>query len=320
MKRFFLIALAVCIVASCMVVPAFATEIEEPAVVSETESYYVSGPWYFNATVSGSVPDQSVNFTCDGTSYISMQHGYTDGQWWNWYRYGSSYSNRTKIYNTETNTWVDEKYRSIDFGDVAQSVSSNFYTWLTSNAVYTGVACDGSSCPTTDANCDSYCDICGKKIRLLETNMDYEIIVKQSDSLTVAYRFFETVNGTSFDALYSNGVITVTFDNTVGYQQFVLVDGVWEDNTSYLTKSGSVEINYSPTSTMVSSSIDIYDESGELFFPPPRTLTVAIQEGLGKMQVTLSRTALILVLCGVGCLVSLIGLNLLPKVFYRFLS
>lgn len=315
MCRKFLVFLMAFVVVLGAAVPAFAAETE-----TEVQTYYVSGSWYFNDVVSGSVPDQSVNFTCDGTSYISMQHGYTDGSWWNWYRYGTSYSNRTKIYNTENNTWVDEKYRSIDFGEVAQSVSAEFYTWLVSNAVYTGVACDGLSCPTADTNLDSYCDVCGKRMRLYDSNMDYEVVVKHSDSLTVAYRFFETVKGTSFDALYSNGVITVTFDNPVGYQEFRLVDGVWEDYTAYVSKSGSVEISYTPTSSMVDSSIDIYDESGELFFPQPRTLEMVIRRGLREMVTVLRRTVLTLVLCGVGCLASLIGSEVLLKVSRRFLG
>ena len=73
----------------------------------------------------------------------------------------------------------------------------------------------------------------------------------------------------------------------------------------------------------VTGNFDIQNEDGSVFFQAQtlaELLKEAIHQSLGQMMETMGSTMMILILCGAGCLASLILLNLFGKVFPLFLN
>lgn len=83
----------------------------------------------------------------------------------------------------------------------------------------------------------------------------------------------------------------------------------WEAYTSYEGGTRSFDSG----TTFLASTIDIYTDEDQLVFPPPRTLQEVLVE---EPQVLMDKVVGVmktLVVCGVGCLALLIGLNLLRR-------
>ena len=90
----------------------------------------VSGVWVFGEGApytDGEQIDQSVNFVCDGINcnFISAQENGLDFQ-----PIGTEIDNY--VYDS---MWIEEAYRTVDFGTTPQEVSEEFYAWFTANAV-----------------------------------------------------------------------------------------------------------------------------------------------------------------------------------------
>lgn len=89
------------------------------------ETYTVSGTWYFNEDVItgiDSLPNEEVKFTSNGNLYTLIEGVNISS--------GLRYDSTTVYGNTG---WVNEAYRTITFDDT-QTVSKEFYEWLTGNA------------------------------------------------------------------------------------------------------------------------------------------------------------------------------------------
>ena len=89
--------------------------------------YKISGVWKFNDSFSSSnlclsgTPDEEVNFTSNGKSFVKFTRAdqiiyhYADGT----------------FENVFFRTFMDEAYRTIDFGTTEQTVTEDFYNWFT---------------------------------------------------------------------------------------------------------------------------------------------------------------------------------------------
>ena len=86
----------------------------------------VSGKWYFNETLTTDIISENVEFTSNGKNFSSIRVETTFGID---LIYGFA-----SIYNGDDG-WTSEVFRLIDFGITPQTVSAEFYNWLTQNAI-----------------------------------------------------------------------------------------------------------------------------------------------------------------------------------------
>ena len=106
----------------------------------------VKGIWFFNGTITQIPTEETVDFSvirADGsvTNYIGMRL---------YNMYLSYKPNAYQVHNAHfygNSSWVEECFRTVDFGTTEQTVSNDFYTWLTANAVQQS---SDQSEPTTD--------------------------------------------------------------------------------------------------------------------------------------------------------------------------
>ena len=105
----------------------------------------ISGTWVFNSVLSKPNFDffqSGMDFYIDGLDepvaaiiyYLETYGAYTGNRLW--YRGGGggfADGDRYMVYNFDTNTWTDTKYRAISFsGD--EGLDEEFVAWFTSNA------------------------------------------------------------------------------------------------------------------------------------------------------------------------------------------
>ncbi len=128
----------------------------------------VKGVWVFNETVEIEGGSWfSVNFMSNGVAYIAMSDRQRETSIVQdmRLRYFTSSSSGTKVYEEE---WLNEAYRTVDFGTTPQEVSDEFYAWFTANAtrqadepeeevgnIQINIAENGT---TTLATAGKYCD------------------------------------------------------------------------------------------------------------------------------------------------------------------
>lgn len=151
-----------------------------------------------------------------------------------------------------------------------------------------------------------------------DTHLDY-VVYKANDVAVFAYVFDSAFFDVVFDGARSFNLIRN--DTTSTCIRYFLDDGSW-DSGCELSQGVCVAF-----SSIIASTVDIYDSNGDLFFRAPP----APQPGLGETVEALTAVQgeavrnqavgvmKILVPCGVGCLALLIALPVLKKVFYRFL-
>lgn len=99
---------------------------------SAAESYQLSGTYVFNETITDlplSEP-QYVNFVSNSVSYTGM---YNDASTKLFYVYDNNL-NGNSAYNWVRGTWSAEAYRTVDYGSTPQTVSYEYYAWVTANA------------------------------------------------------------------------------------------------------------------------------------------------------------------------------------------
>ena len=97
----------------------------------------INGKWLFNATISITSNidgEHKLDLTSNGKNYkaisVSSFIGYFS--YTNYNAQGEPISDMA--YDPDTETWENEAYRTVDFGDTEQEVTELFYTWLVANA------------------------------------------------------------------------------------------------------------------------------------------------------------------------------------------
>lgn len=147
------------------------------------------------------------------------------------------------------------------------------------------------------------------------------------------YRAKSTSSGSSFYIdLYLKGVTNTQAYSTVSIYQYSNDSKSWNLVNSFNANNTLTDINSAPishgvagsyafnwTAQIMESNVNIYDWNGDLVFPQTPALEVpTVLEALMNLQTTVFGTMKILVLCGVGLIVSLLGLKLFGRVFAIF--
>lgn len=131
--RFFVIASCLTLLVCMLAVPAFAAENE----------YTVTGRWQFNDELTPCTGGnfgildynkQLVTFTTNGETFVNMTLYRPDADALLSY---SKYTNLTgNVVCSDSNTWSNEAYKTVDFGREPQVVSEWYYEWLEANATW----------------------------------------------------------------------------------------------------------------------------------------------------------------------------------------
>lgn len=156
-------------------------------------------------------------------------------------------------------------------------------------------------------------------INLFDDNKDYitsknakfEIKINTSNVPVV---YLRDSNGTALNFTRKNYVYQV-LNPSLGW--------TLRDDSTTVQSAMLKDINNN-TYSYVSSTVDILNQDGTIFFPPPPTELYQIIQGvtnqtLPQTQTTVVGTMRILVLCGVGCLALLMVFPLFGKVLKRYL-
>ena len=97
----------------------------------------VSGVWVFNDVINEHAPRHDVNFTSNGGVFNAVTSIIT-GNAYNGYKYYVAYrydiSSFEYAYSFEANAWYNKEYKTVDFGSTPQTVSQEFFDWLSTNA------------------------------------------------------------------------------------------------------------------------------------------------------------------------------------------
>lgn len=193
--------------------------------------------------------------------------------------------------------------------------------------------CDGSTCPATDANKDNVCDDCGMTFAILRNyspdgwpsdlpappSLDYMsyTVVEDDEGVwlfmvgdEVPYVYF------NFETTTINFTMEGQYPGT-NVQRYRLSGDEWAYNSIGSLRSQK----FNGTYKFLYSSVDVYDLSGNPFFPEPLWLQVQgqTQGGVKNLAMTLGQTMGILVPFGVGLMALLVVLVLLAKKFRVFL-
>ena len=98
----------------------------------------LKGKWYWKESIDFSAlksyTEQSVNFTSDGMTYISL--GLHPQEAYIFYGFLNGTQTQYDAPKYQDGTWSESTYRTIDFGTEPQEVSDEFYAFLTANATY----------------------------------------------------------------------------------------------------------------------------------------------------------------------------------------
>lgn len=137
----------------------------------------VSGVWVWNSTPA--YPENEISANVDFISNslnfagFDIQQDNVPGNSAFINYIGQGFYGYENVYNTFQ--WVDEVYRTIDFGSTPQTVSDTFYTYLTANATK-----QAASVPTPDwANCFVKTSAGNKAVE--------KVWIKQGSSLNVVW-------------------------------------------------------------------------------------------------------------------------------------
>jgi hypothetical protein len=88
--------------------------------------------WVFNETLTKRPEYCGASFVSNGIEHSGMTEGYSNG-------YTLMYlGTSTIVYFYSNNTWANEAYRTVDFGETEKDVSDRFYNWFVSEAVQEG--------------------------------------------------------------------------------------------------------------------------------------------------------------------------------------
>ena len=296
------------------------------ASAAETTEYTVAGKWTWNTPIDlkpyRNTLNESVSFTSGGESYNSISVVYLSNDS---LRYGTAGS----VYTTNASGFGQSRYQTIDFGSVPQTVSELFYNFLTAHASF--VHCDGSACPASDVNDDMYCDDCGALLFRLAgvpnggypstlpfPPSDYEsYTILVDDGVTYLYMVNGEEPRITISDVNSSGKRTLTFTMDGAYpqtniQRYQLINGGWAYDSVNSLRSFTFVAD---TLNFVYSTVDIYDTTGNRFFPLPlwEMMGQVTQGEMTGLQTETAGTMRILVLCGVGCLALLVVLSLFGK-------
>lgn len=96
------------------------------------------GVWVFNSTlcaVNNYVPYQEVTAVCGDGIITTIRSSFTGDETITLGGIIYDFADGTATWTYDNEKWLDETYRTVEF-TTAQTVSENFFAWLTANATY----------------------------------------------------------------------------------------------------------------------------------------------------------------------------------------
>ena len=155
----------------------------------------VSGQWYFNKTLAMSEQIEkweNVSFNID---YNGVSTNFK--RIWlmadsNTFLSGDVDLNGDPDYEFYYDGWVDEAYRLIDFGEIPQSVSQEFFDWLNANAIRGG-AVQGVWLFNDSVNY-SVAGPITEKVRFVSNGVTYEQLYCPTRYLAYSRTYLENIN------------------------------------------------------------------------------------------------------------------------------
>ena len=210
----------------------------------------VKGVWVWNESLNMPSDDTTyeVVFTCNALSWeVGKIYFMMDLVSYGENTVGAG--ERATVYSN--NSWADEAYRTIDFGSTAQTVSDDFYTYLTANA-------------TQQAASDPGPDWANSFIKTASGNKAVEKVwIKQGSSLNVVWEKPVTNTVIGFTGLTnSSGALTWT-DDIASLQS----SAPYTTTTSgdYVSVTGALD-NYFPYNQIT----EVEDGNGNTFIRFPK--------------------------------------------------
>lgn len=223
-------------------------------------------------------------------------------------------------------------FKHIEIPDISNH--PNLLNWLLVNAEFHSYTCDGSTCPATDVNMDNVCDDCGMIFAVLRdyTPADFPSGYPAVPSVglpNARYYLYRVISSDRIYIVVYPSTVTPTYDSTVqngqlyfseSYGNYALTNNEWvlsSDDTPY-----SIGGNNSQTVENLYSSVQIYDEKGERFFPIPlwQEMEKVTEGEMTEQQTKIIQTMALLTACGIGSMALLISLILLRKKSLLFLG
>lgn len=210
----------------------------------------IKGKWRFNDVLTKPAAsfDEAVNFefaihhAWAGLAASGIGKGFnikanastSDIRWALYYGYDIHYDNgeiyedtERSVYSATDQAWITadgEEFQTVDFGTEPQTVSEEFYTWLTDNATQpsASVQYNGSTIASLFGGAAATLKCAGMK-------MESDVVVEVAEhsggggaSAPVLAPLFVTKNGV-YDTAYE--AATVTWDETTEYDGTIEVDG-----------------------------------------------------------------------------------------------
>lgn len=135
------------------------------SVSAEGESYYLEGTYTLNHNLNQQAfnfsgePGETV-FISNGTNYNNFSVNNSGSAWYSFRDADGTLPADDHVRQSTATNWYNDAWKTLYF-PVPFEVSYETYTYFMINvSAHVPLDCDGT-CPFTDANGDSYCDICG---------------------------------------------------------------------------------------------------------------------------------------------------------------
>ena len=142
----------------------------------------VKGVWVFNETIGVGTTMETVKFSTKGVGCTLIEAESIEDLP-GLYSATIYYDGIGTVYdNTDDPAWSDEAYRTIDFGTTEQTVSADFYNWLTANAIRKIQINITENGTVTLATAGKYCD------RNIDVNVEVPGGDKHYDTFWNAYQ------------------------------------------------------------------------------------------------------------------------------------
>lgn len=157
----------------------------------------IKGKWLFDeyiAYTSYITFVENVTFTSNGKTFNSINSTYYESSG----KYYIDYD-ETEVFDGKVESWTNEAYRTVDFGETEQTISDTFYNWLTANATqqteeelpteYATITYNGETFTLTAGQTATF-PCTGKK---MQSNITAEVVGEAADELAGTWVLNDTL-------------------------------------------------------------------------------------------------------------------------------
>lgn len=240
--------------------------------------------WRFNETITPDLihmrSDADIDFTSNGLSFVGT-FGMAAG-----YYYFDDIGDETLVYNSSTNTWTNQEYRTIEISGGSYATNQSFIIWLEANATQilpiignplaVGISSGGGSSYTLLYSADIYAkttNTTGETAQTIDlgssayTSAKFLYIKVRAKNLTNASGHFVGSEAFLVNPYHANGA-TTTFSYSAFATRIIYLNSSLKyafSNTVYgvypysLTSAGSMKIYMKYSATYAADIDGIYN-------------------------------------------------------------